>query len=292
MNGIKIKSIKKGEPLTSRPIYVRCDETITSEEEKSIIRGLLEAKRYLPDTEIYYVGKKQYISLIDHTKLSKGQDVIDSVRKIGNQLVSSDIIYKILSDRGNNDNAPGRIEVFFTGHDLTDIRTNGEKLNFVFGSAGNLITVQSVYRFRSLNDYEKDLCIKRTIRHELGHIYRMAGDLKRSNTEEKLGEHCTNSNCCMRQGMSVGEWLAEAKQEQASGIFYCKQCINDLKLLYEKESGKTYQINNSVDYSSIHIMDKSLIKSKIVIKSVKSLDDKPRGFRVLGSADDNSGRNR
>ncbi len=289
-----VKKIGNVLPITQKPIYVRCDNEISFEEEKSIIKGLLEAKKYLPENQIYYLGKETNIKEKDNITLNSGQSIVDSTRKTNNQISSLELLSKVLESR-DNEGSRDRIDVLFTGTDLFSIRPTGEKLSFVFGTAANSVTVQSVYRFRSLDISEKDLCIRRTVRHELGHILKMADDLTRSNTEENFGEHCTNTNCSMRQGNSISEWLAEAKQEQKSDQFYCSQCITDLKNLYEKDTGRPYKINNDITYDSIYISDKlleNINKQSFSVKSVISRDNKQSAFRVLGPSNESSKKKR
>ena len=75
------------------------------------------------------------------------------------------------------------------------------------------------------NREEQILAVKRLLRHEVGH---MLGLVERDHhVEDKLGLHCTNI-CTMRQGLSVPEWLQQAKEEEKHGVQFCSCCMNDL----------------------------------------------------------------
>src|SRR5690606_16921569 len=107
-----------------------------------------------------------------------------------------------------------------------------EDTNFVFGLAAHYdgVTVQSVFRFRSLSSVaERQSCIRRVLLHELGHILGMAADPQRINTIEALGNHCTVPGCTMRQGMSVLEWRRWALEEDQLYQRFCSLCLHDMQ---------------------------------------------------------------
>ena len=66
--------------------------------------------------------------------------------------------------------------------------------------------------------------------HELGHVFGMAADLHRSNTEENFGNHCTNPGCIMRQGVNIDQWLHNAHMARRYGRIYCPQCMADANI--------------------------------------------------------------
>ena len=105
------------------------------------------------------------------------------------------------------------------------------KLSWCFGTANYKmhVCVHSIYRYRSLPQKEKLRCIKRTLRHELGHIFRLANDLKRANTENNHGHHCTAPGCSMRQAGTLREFLQCSAEEECAGTFFCRDCVSDLK---------------------------------------------------------------
>ena len=99
-----------------------------------------------------------------------------------------------------------------------------------FGAArvGGGVSVQSMARFRDLNDEDKQAVITRTLRHELGHIHRCAADHKRSKVEKKYGWHCTSKGCTMRQSPNLKTLIRHAREEDPKDCL-CKLCKADLE---------------------------------------------------------------
>jgi len=99
-------------------------------------------------------------------------------------------------------------------------------LNWCFGvlvpdfySGQHLIL--STYRLR-----DTDLLTHVAI-HELGHMFGAASQGRR-NTEENLGNHCTNL-CIMQQKLSVPEMKAHVRQLADREDKFCFDCISDLR---------------------------------------------------------------
>ena len=117
----------------------------------------------------------------------------------------------------------------FTGRDLYLNKT------WCFGAArvGGGVSVQSMARFRGLSDSEKQAVISRTLRHELGHIHRLAADHKRAKVEKKFGWHCTSKGCTMRQSPNLKTLLKHAAEEDPENCL-CALCREDLRRFKEK----------------------------------------------------------
>ena len=116
--------------------------------------------------------------------------------------------------------------VLFTAYDLHISSINA---GWCFGAATykSHVSVQSVFRYQGLPIMEQFHCIRRTLRHELGHIFGMASNLERANTEDKLGPHCTNPGCSMRQSSTLQSLLRHATEENRLESFFCKNCEED-----------------------------------------------------------------
>lgn len=100
---------------------------------------------------------------------------------------------------------------------------------FIFGAASMGNFIQSVYRFRE-GECDEQLrlqLIRRTARHEFGHTYGLP-QIGRRNTIEYLGPHCANI-CTMRQGTKILDWRSLYFEEQAAGIIFCQDCLDDLE---------------------------------------------------------------
>jgi len=130
--------------------------------------------------------------------------------------------------------AEPRIDIVITSQDLTAFDCD-DWHNFVFGEADGRVTVQSVARFHQLSDTDRYLAIEAVIHHELGHIYGLAADASRSNTEYNLGPHCTNYGCFMRQGLSLEEWVIHARDAYRLDRIYCPQCLAEARKKHFRE---------------------------------------------------------
>lgn len=205
------------------PIFVCYDSDLDGFERRSISQAIVELNELFPEREIVNFGSAawsdgDYSSADWYVKKAKlilrpGQEP---------QLDVNSII-RLLFLEPWQESAP-HIDVLFTSRDLA-----AKGLNFCFGMTDGRYTVQSVYQYRSLNAEDRRLAIKTVLWHELGHVFGCAGDLRRSNTEEKIGEHCTNFGCVMRQGMSLGEWVRHAREAKNCNRIYCPQCMADAR---------------------------------------------------------------
>ena len=118
--------------------------------------------------------------------------------------------------------------VLFTGRGLFLSSLN---LRWCFGAAshGRRVSVQTVLYYRDLSAAEKARCIRRTLRHEVGHIFGMAWDLKRICTEDRGGHHCTSEGCSMRQAGTLRVLLEHSLEEDRLGTYFCRHCRQDLE---------------------------------------------------------------
>ena len=119
--------------------------------------------------------------------------------------------------------------VLFTTYDLHISSINA---GWCFGAANykSHVSVQSVFRYQSLPIMDQFRCIRRTLRHELGHIFGMVSDLNRANIENKFGPHCTNPGCSMRQASNLQELLMRANEEDRLGTYFCKYCMKGFNI--------------------------------------------------------------
>jgi len=130
----------------------------------------------------------------------------------------------------------GRRIIFITVDDLT-CKSGGRYLNFCFGHALGRITIISMVRFESLKAREQEIVLGGLIMHELGHLYDLASDGRRQNTEYNIGMHCTDRNCVMHQGLSRDEITrnflgVERHTRLMTDIklrYYCPLCVGDIE---------------------------------------------------------------
>ena len=210
------------------PIFVMYDSGVDTLEERAILDGLMATKCYSHmRREIRLINSEAW----SNEDCSPADWYVDRARKIyrnkiGYTQLDADHLLDLLANEPWQKTEP-HIDVLFVSQDLT-ARDGEDWLNFVFGIADGRITVQSVARYREINDpFERAMAIKTVVQHELGHVFGMAADLNRSNTEYKLGPHCTNPGCVMRQGLSVSEWVRHARESYSAGMIYCPQCLAD-----------------------------------------------------------------
>jgi predicted Zn-dependent protease len=113
-----------------------------------------------------------------------------------------------------------------------DIFLNGT--NFVIGAVQGSVGVISIFRFLTLNPSDQQECIKTEIIHELGHIFGLIPESRKTMVENSLGLHC-NKCCTMRQGLNVPkDWIKISKDRLQYGPF-CDICLKDLQSFFSDE---------------------------------------------------------
>lgn len=212
------------------PINVMWDSGVDALEERAIVDGLVGALSCIgARREVRIFGSKAWSEgsyssadwYVSHTRRLRRSD--------GNVQLDADRLLDLLAGEPYQKAEP-HIDVMFVSQDLT-ARDGEQYLSFVFGIASGRLTVQSVARYRDVtNQFERMMAIRMVIQHELGHVFGMAADLRRSNTEYDLGPHCTNRGCVMRQALTVYDWIRHAQDSQQAGMVYCPQCLADAKL--------------------------------------------------------------
>ncbi len=213
------------------PIYICWDSSVRPVEQKAIMAGMRETEAMFGcevicyGTDTWQFGRYKSADLMMYFAPHNRKRQANATN-----------ILSMMADAMSAWVEPGAM-VLFTGQDLY---INGA--NWCFGAArmNARVTVQSVARYRHLDKATLSACIRRTLRHELGHIFACARDLNRGHTEMNLGEHCTNPRCSMRQTLNLAELLKAVREEDARNCF-CAQCLADLnrfKLNYEASEGR------------------------------------------------------
>lgn len=204
------------------PIRVMWDSGVNDLEAQAICAALEEQNKLFPGLNITVYGASAWCK----GEYSSADWYINKTMRVsrpfGEQL-NADHLQDLVSNEPWQKEDP-HIDIVITSRDLTAFDCD-DWLNFVFGEADGRVTVQSVARFRQLSDTDRYLAIRAVIHHELGHIYGLAADVSRSNTEYNLGPHCTNYGCLMRQGLGLEEWVIHAREAYRLGRIYCPQCL-------------------------------------------------------------------
>lgn len=206
-------------------VYLMYDSGVTEKEASAIIAGIEEIESVFPGRLFVNYGSRPW-SAGDYSSADWYLEHAPITTRNGEIQLLSDGILQLLNNEPWQKSDP-HIDVFFVSQDLTTRTSQGQILNFVFGEAMGRATVQSVARFRWLDSNSKYLAIKALVQHELGHIFHLAGDRERGNTEYNLGMHCTNPGCVMRQALTVEDWVKNAIESQRRRMIYCPQCLED-----------------------------------------------------------------
>ncbi|MBR2998337.1 hypothetical protein IKF34_00960 [Candidatus Saccharibacteria bacterium] len=204
------------------PIYVTYDSGLNIFEQVAVNESMQEFKRLFPNRQIVNYGSRAW-STGDY---SSADWYIANARRIKTgeyEQLDAYSLNRLMFIEPWQESNP-HIDILVTSKDLSI-----EGLNFCFGLTNGRTTVQSVFRYRDLIPYERKAVIKTLIWHELGHVLGAALDLNRSNTENKLGAHCTNHGCVMRQGMDKKEFVLNAIEADAANRIYCPQCMADIR---------------------------------------------------------------
>jgi len=206
------------------PLNVMWDRGVSQEDANSILEACVVFQRMFPGRKIRIVGNNK---MYDWEEYSSADWFIMNGNLVNNpeslQLDSISLL-ELIQNNPYLRRDP-RIDVLFTSIDL------GGGISWCFGrtSINGHCTVQSTARYQGLAPADKNLAIKAVMFHELGHVFGMAADPRRSNTEENFGNHCTNPGCIMRQGVNIGQWLDNAHAARRYGRIYCPQCLTDAK---------------------------------------------------------------
>ena len=113
--------------------------------------------------------------------------------------------------------------LLFTSRDLA----MGDTWCFALTGIRRAVSVLSLYRYRALPADQRETVIARTLRHELGHIFRCAADPRRAETQQRFGPHCTHPGCSMRQTATLAALLRAAGEEDPED-FFCPLCRQDM----------------------------------------------------------------
>lgn len=212
--------------MKRKPVVLMYDSELMQDEVSAIEYAWNQIRKVYPGR--YYLNMKN--RRLDSDKYGYADEFVRRAQRVqcadgAIQLDSTDIARQMYYDRLQED-MPS-ICILFTARDLTyfDQKAN-QWLNFCFGTAipeWHMI-VQSVFRFRKLDRWHKYWSLQALMWHELGHVFGLAHDLRRSNTEEKYGAHCTNPGCLMRQNVTVDTWAQNAELAFHNGRVYCPQC--------------------------------------------------------------------
>lgn len=208
------------------PILVSCDFGVKEDEYQAALSGVVDVVRLSgSNRQILSLGNKPWAS----GDYSSVDWYLSRTKSRGNQIDASQLQYKLLVEPWQ-EYPKTHLDVVIVSRDIYV-----QNLNWCFGSTReNQNSVQSVFRFRGEERQVKLDLIKRTLRHETGHLLGIPGLLgSHPRIYEKGGAHC-NHLCTMRQGWSLAEFKSQMMEEQKAGVIFCQDCLNELRLIQSK----------------------------------------------------------
>ena len=220
---------KKQENRDEKRIYIICDSLLTAEERCLAEEAAEQLRTLFPALDT--VGPTDEPAY--RQARSQADRMVAEARREDGKADGSLLLKRLETVRRSLPQAAAL--VLITGSDLY---ASSLQLSWCFGVANYQrgVCVHSVYRYRKLTREEQLRCLQRTLRHELGHIFGMAKDKSRANTEEHFGPHCTSPGCSMRQAGTLRALLQCAAEEERSGEYFCQYCREDMQK-YFSETG-------------------------------------------------------
>ena len=202
-------------------IYILCDSTLSSTARMMVSDAAAEIGKIFPMCEVVNPDAANEKEINRETVDAFLEGTFNEVAR-----ADATIILRRMKNAYNTFPNAAAL-VLFTAYDLYISSINA---GWCFGAAlsKSHVSVQSIFRYQSLPIMDQFRCIRRTLRHELGHTFGMVSDLSRTNTEDKLGPHCTNPGCSMRQSSTLQSLLKHATEEDRLGTYFCKQCFADM----------------------------------------------------------------
>ena len=209
------------------PIYITYDSGLSEFERQAVVDAFTELDRIFPERRFVCYGDEPWDEGFLHCSADWCVEHVRTVSVNGTTQLDAGSVCAMLDGELWQRNHP-HISVMIVSHDLTAMTLNGY-LNFCFGFARGAATVLSVARYRDLSDSDRYLAIKTVIWHEVGHIFGMASNPARRNTEYRLGMHCTSPGCVMRQSMSLTPLVHRARNIAKMGRIFCPLCLADAR---------------------------------------------------------------
>ena len=215
-------------------ISIMFDDSLTETEHSLVERAIRDTQKVFP--MLYLENSESYAD--DPKKTRKNMDSFVKKTKTENGRYDAKLILDNMESLKDS-MKEYRAVILFTARDLCLTTVNA---SWCFGAARHSINmaVTSVFRYRNLSKEDALCCIRRTLRHEIGHAVGLAADPKRVNVEQNFGLHCTSDGCTMRQAGTLEALLKQAKEEEQQKKWFCPYCKAELKAgaTVKKEASK------------------------------------------------------
>lgn len=223
------KTAAAPEPRKKGLVHIVFDSSLSPAQQACISRAVADTQAVFPDFSLEITGDGKNPRA---EGIRKNMDSYSEGAQQENGRYDAAVILKRLKSLAQY-KKEARAILLFTGRDLC---LSSQKVSWCFGAgnSGSHTAVCSVYRYESLSPQERLRCIRRTLRHEIGHALGLASNPKRANTEEFFGTHCVCPGCSMRQSGTLEKLLELSQEEEARGSWFCPDCMAELRRAAEE----------------------------------------------------------
>ena len=213
---------------TKIPLYLFMDDTVPDDRRMMVTEGVRDFSRYVPALTVISPGTAEWSSSLEKVF----EDGAERSRTEDGRLLAKEMLNSLEKDcagwagMGTGGRAAGAV-IYITMKDL-----QVPKMTVCFGltRVKARISVNSMSRFEDLKDpKEAGLCIRRTMVHELGHMFGAPAPNRLIAAKEDFGKHCTNPGCVMCQTPNLKRLLAAAQKEFRNDHLFCAMCRRDLR---------------------------------------------------------------
>ncbi len=231
MTRLVIRSVSAPRISRTRPVHIMCDAGVTEAEMRAVIDGLTQvmnvahAPAHMPVTNFGVWRNANYLGTDGHlTEWDSVEWYIAHPKELSRkgQLHGGKLLRLLYNEPWQETNP--HYDIVVTSHDIYE-----DDCRFCIGLAiHGFGTVISTARFRSLPHHDSYNCIVTETMHEVGHVFGLVPNTRRTNVEHSLGLHCTN-RCIMRQGLRVPYDWQVITADRLQGHEFCSECRSDLK---------------------------------------------------------------
>ena len=210
-------------------IYIVLDSSLTEAERNAVARAVEDTRQVFPSCTLELTGQGKSAAA---EGIRKNMDTyLEGTRQENGRYDASQILRRLESLAQYKKEAAAIL--LLTGQDLC-LNSQGASWCFGAGNGARHTAVCSLYRYQELTAPERLRCVRRTLRHEIGHALGLAMDPKRTNTEKHFGVHCTAPGCSMRQTENLLKLLRFSREEEQQGWWFCPDCLADLEKALSK----------------------------------------------------------
>ena len=221
---------KKRSADGEKQIHIVLDSSLTEAERDAVARAVEDTRQVFPGCSLELTGQGKSAAAAG---IRKNMDTyLEGTRQENGRYDASQIRRRLESLAQYKKEAAAIL--LLTGRDLCP-NAQGASWCFSAGNRDRHTAVCSLYRYRELTAPERLRCVRRNLRHEIGHSLGIGMDPKRSNTEMHFGVHCTAPGCSMRQTENnLLMLLRYSREEEQQGWWFCPDCLADLEKALSK----------------------------------------------------------